>query len=325
MTIGQINNAEVVILGAGLAGLTAATVLRSAGKSVVLADKGRYPGGRVNVSRLGSGVVNASVQSAAIGDPAAIDFVRTHIDPALWSQQGSSITLNFDLSSRESMISLAAGCEVQQGVVTTIERFPPEEGNTRWGLRCQESDELFIGSRLLLTAPLPQTLQLLEKSNIAFDPQLAEVVYEAQQVLICEVADAEGLDTGLVSPDLIDSIEMLSVSGEHSLVRVNSNASWATRTWGEDSDLTREALVQELSRLFPEVKVISTLQKRWKYANAGTTFADSFAELTGPARGIVLAGDGFGPMAEHNNGVERAVLSGLATANYIVDNPVDMN
>jgi renalase len=325
MTIGQENNADVVILGAGLAGLTAATVLRSAGKSVVLVDKGRYPGGRVNVSRLGSGVVNASVQSAIIGHPAAIDFVRAHFDPALWCQQGNSLMVNFALSSRESMISLAAGCEVQQGVVTTIERFPPEKGNTRWGLRCQESDELWIGSRLLLTAPLPQTLQLLEKSTIAFDPQLAEVVYKAQQVLICEVANAEGLDTGLVSSDLIDSIEVLSAQEQHSLVRVNSNAAWSTRTWGEDSDLTREALVKELSRLFPAVTVISTLQKRWKFANAGTTYADSFAELRGPAKGIVLAGDGFGPMAAHNNGVERAVLSGLAVANYIVGNPVDMN
>lgn len=325
MNIGQINNTDVVILGAGLAGLTAATVLRSAGKSVVLVDKGRYPGGRVNVRRLGSGVVNASVQSAVIAHPVAIDFVRTHIDPTLWCQQGSSLTLNFDLSSREMMISLAAGCEVHQGVVTTIERFPPEEGNTRWGLRCQDSDELSIGSRLLLTAPLPQTLQLLAESTIAFTHELAEVSYEAQQVLICEVADAEGLDTGLFSSNLIDSIELLVPKEEHTFIRVNSHAEWATRTWEQESDLTREALVEELPRLFSAVKVISTLQKRWKYANASTTYADFFAKLTGPAQGIVLAGDGFGPMAAHNNGVERAVLSGLAAANYIVDNPVDMN
>mgnify|MGYP003327423128 CR=1 FL=1 len=46
---------DVVVIGSGLAGLTAARRLADAGRSVVILDKGRRPGGRMATEELAGG------------------------------------------------------------------------------------------------------------------------------------------------------------------------------------------------------------------------------------------------------------------------------
>ena len=46
-------NPDVLIIGGGLAGLTAATILTEKGKIAIVLDKGRGPGGRMSTRRMG--------------------------------------------------------------------------------------------------------------------------------------------------------------------------------------------------------------------------------------------------------------------------------
>jgi predicted NAD/FAD-dependent oxidoreductase len=53
---------RVVIVGAGLAGLSAARLLRDAGHDVVVLDKGRSPGGRCATRRIGNATLDHGAQ-----------------------------------------------------------------------------------------------------------------------------------------------------------------------------------------------------------------------------------------------------------------------
>src|SRR3569832_747582 len=60
---------DVIIVGAGLAGLMAGRVLANAGKRVVLLDKGRSIGGRMATRRLGGGLADVGAQFFTVREP----------------------------------------------------------------------------------------------------------------------------------------------------------------------------------------------------------------------------------------------------------------
>ena len=55
-------NADVLVIGAGMAGLTAATELRSRGLRVLMLDKGRGVGGRLASRRIGEATFDHGAQ-----------------------------------------------------------------------------------------------------------------------------------------------------------------------------------------------------------------------------------------------------------------------
>ena len=60
---------DILVVGAGMAGLAAARHLRQAGCQVLLVDKGRRPGGRLATRSLGSGVFDHGAQYFTARDP----------------------------------------------------------------------------------------------------------------------------------------------------------------------------------------------------------------------------------------------------------------
>src|SRR4051812_5903801 len=70
---------DVLIVGAGLAGLMAGHVLADAGKRVVLLDKGRSVGGRMATRRIGGGLADHGAQFFTVRDPEFGKFVERWI------------------------------------------------------------------------------------------------------------------------------------------------------------------------------------------------------------------------------------------------------
>ena len=62
MTPTSQHDTEILILGAGMAGLSAATELQRAGRRVLVLDKGRSVGGRMATRRLGEAVFDHGAQ-----------------------------------------------------------------------------------------------------------------------------------------------------------------------------------------------------------------------------------------------------------------------
>lgn len=62
-------NTDVLVIGAGMAGLTAAMALRRAGRSVHVLDKGRGVGGRMASRRIGDATFDHGAQFITARDP----------------------------------------------------------------------------------------------------------------------------------------------------------------------------------------------------------------------------------------------------------------
>ena len=67
---------DVIIVGAGLAGLMAGRVLTDAGKRVLLIDKGRSVGGRMATRRIDGGLADHGAQFFTVRDPEFGGFVE---------------------------------------------------------------------------------------------------------------------------------------------------------------------------------------------------------------------------------------------------------
>lgn len=69
--------AEVVVVGAGISGLTAAYLLRASGHDVVVFDQGEVPGGRIRSERIGGFLMEHGASSVVGPAPAAEELIAT--------------------------------------------------------------------------------------------------------------------------------------------------------------------------------------------------------------------------------------------------------
>jgi renalase len=167
------SSARVAVVGAGIAGLTAARQLRAAGVEVAVFDKGRGPGGRVSSRRREPFVFDHGAQYFTARDPA----FRAEVEDwcaagvvARWDGRIVSLEAGrvgpapreserFVGVPRMSALArhLAAGLEVRCGVrATGLDREA-----AGWRLRTEAGAGSDRWDALVLTAPPPQSAALL--------------------------------------------------------------------------------------------------------------------------------------------------------------------
>jgi predicted NAD/FAD-dependent oxidoreductase len=183
------NAGNVAIIGAGMAGLSAARVLADAGAKVSLFDKGRQPGGRLATRHAQGFTFNHGCQFFTARDPA----FRAAIAPfsAAWDEAGPD-----RLAGVPDMATMAAclsnGLEpLQHAHVRVI--FRQADG---WHLRFDGADEGPFG-RLILAIPAPQAAALLVGVHERFAAALAGVhLAPCWAVLLGFEAGFDGPPTG---------------------------------------------------------------------------------------------------------------------------------
>jgi renalase len=312
---------DVVVVGAGVTGLTIAHALQEHGRSVLLLDKGSRPGGRLASRPLAGHLLNPAAESALVDDAEARNEISRRtgaefraVAPAGPTPAGDRCEWMFDAPAGEIAKKWAEG--------TTRERcFVTHLNVARSGLIHvipQGSGQPIIARDVVLTAPVPQSLHLLQNSNLPVNPALQAVAYDRQAVLLCVVNlaavsdDVSALSTA--GSDLIDSVRLRHSDGSgHAWLEVFATTSWSDETWNNDLNLSQMQLLAELHRLLPAVQVLDSELKRWRYANVLTTAPASSDLVPGLTR-LHLAGDGFSRAREHAAGISRAVRSGLDLA-----------
>ncbi|KZB84603.1 phytoene desaturase family protein [Amycolatopsis regifaucium] len=119
---------HVVVIGGGLAGLTATLHLLGAGRRVTLLEQDKAPGGRAGQANFGGNTVDtgASVLTmpelldeafAAVGESLADNLTLTRLDPAYRARfaDGSTIAVHTDAAAMEAEIRAAAGPAEAEG------------------------------------------------------------------------------------------------------------------------------------------------------------------------------------------------------------------
>lgn len=322
------SQADVLIVGAGIAGLMAASVLAHDGLSVIVVEKGRDVGGRMATRRIGPGRADYGAQFFTVRDDRFGRLVQDWLDRGLvrqwatgWSNSPTSSPFpdghpRYVGSSGMTTVPqfLADGLDVHKGVklvgVTAVFHT--------WHCT-DESGHQFHSRALLMTPPAPQSLALLNAGSVPLHPldrqALARISYAPSIAAIFWIEGGTELPTpgAIQRPDQpfpwIADNRRKGISPDATLITVHAHPEMSLELWDADNSRKVAAMQAGLQPFMIPDTIIKEVQiHRWRYAipiilhPERTLLARNLPPLT-------FAGDGFKEAR-----VEGAALSGLAAA-----------
>jgi predicted NAD/FAD-dependent oxidoreductase len=317
---------DVVVVGAGVCGLTIARNLQERGRSVLLLDKGSRPGGRLASRPLGGMLLNASVDAVRSRDAEVSREITRRTGGGFTPGTDGHTDWTFEEPAGDIAKRWAAGTTLRRTFVTHL--VVQESGLIH--VVPHGSGEPCGGRAVVLTAPVPQSVQILRSSGLAVAPGLGEAAYEKRAVLLCVVAgvvagvdfDQDHLGFRPAPDGVIETIRVRHRDDAGRVwLEVFASPWWSQATWEADATFSQAALLNELVRSLPGVRVVDSDLLRWRYANAVASAAvgsgsgsDATFSRSADQPGVFVAGDGFGRLHGHPSGVSRAVRSGLDVA-----------
>jgi predicted NAD/FAD-dependent oxidoreductase len=297
---------KIAIIGAGMAGLTAARDLAAAGAAVTLFDKGRKPGGRV-ATRRGDFTFNHGCQFATARDP-GFRAVLEGAGAAIWAAAGAH-----KFVGRPDMAALgenlAMGLDVRLNAqVTALARGP-----AGWRLTLADAPDAVFDT-VVLAIPAPQAAVLLAAH------EFGRVVGQAH--LAPCWALMLGFDEAVAGPDvwrgdgpaawIAREGSRPGYLGSGVAYTVHASAAWS-KTHLEE---TAEAVAPALLAAFAAATGISAAPvfiraHRWRYALADRVLGE--ASLWDAAARLGVCGDWC-----LDGRLEAAYLSGKDVAGRIL-------
>jgi predicted NAD/FAD-dependent oxidoreductase/deoxyribodipyrimidine photolyase len=314
---------RVLVVGAGLAGVTAASLLAQMGVDVEVVDKSRGPGGRLSTRRAEKTRFDHGCQDFVAHDPRfaqqvrrwmASGFVtparvrRGYIDRRGWHIVPAKEP-RYVATPKMSILPRRVLGAVPSHLRTEVSRIAPDGG--AWRVWAGDED-LGLWDRVLVTAPAPQAACMLVDAVPELVTQLTEVQYDpCWSVMIWAKGTMPPLDVVHFDRGSMASFHRQDVlPGRDGPPRwvAQGSAEW-TR---ENLELDKETAGRVLASGFMAVTDLQPtrfLAHRWRYARVATPMGvDHIWD-----RGIGIAGD-----ACLGSTVEQVWLSGVAAAGALL-------
>jgi len=317
---------DVLIVGAGMAGMMAAHHLHTGGLSVMLVDKGHYPGGRIASRRLGPGLVDHGAQFFTVRDEAFGEWVTRWLAADVvyeWARGWSDSSLGpvppdgyaryaVRGGMRRLGLQLAEGLDIRQH--TQITAAAPDGP----GWHAQDTQGQHYHARaLLLTPPVPQSLDILAAGDVSLaDPDRAALTYIQYAPCLAglfwmdratNLPPPGGLQRSNAPISWIADNWQKGLIAEPTVVTVHAGPHYSELLWNApdwDALLALEAGLRLYQQ--PDTTIHDRHLHRWRYARPVTTHPERCLIAAGVPP-LIFAGDAFaGPR------VEGAALSGMA-------------
>lgn len=309
---------RILVVGAGMAGLTAARRLVDAGHDVVIVEKGRAVGGRMATRRVGDATFDHGAQHISARSEDFRKAMTSWIDQGIahvWFHSASETRADRAIEPRHTGTAgmrriperLADGLDVRTAV-----RIESLRRQDRGWVAVDDSGDSFDADAVVLTPPLPQALDLLDGAGVAVEDRLREVAYDACLAVMATLRRAPGLPDGHRA---LDGDIGWMADNQHKgasavpAVTIHSSPAFAEQHLETSAEVWAPMLVEAAEPHLGELPhVVRT--HRWRYAMPATTFADGAITVDD---GLILAGEVFAGAR-----VEGAYLSGLAAADLVV-------
>lgn len=302
---------DVVVVGAGIAGVSCARALIAAGHTVQVIDKSRGVGGRMATRRIGEATFDHGAQFFTVRSPeftATVDAAIADGAVAVWSNGfGESPDGYPRYRGADGMTGLvkwmAQGIDIELGatVVDLAER---------------------PASAYVLTAPVPQSLAVLSFSRLLPEPplaiDLARIAYKPTISVMAALAAPPSIGPDHGGQQFVDDEALAFISDNQTkgvssapAVTIHLSNELSGKRWDASDD---DVLAETLQLAEPYIGVVEVLDhqiQRWRYAGPVEVWPEP-AVVWGTDPIVALAGEAFaGPK------VEGAFRSGLAAAEAI--------
>ncbi len=325
---------DVLIVGAGIAGLTAARALRASGKSVLVLEKSRGFGGRAATRRWEGLPVDHGAQFFT----ARSEAFRTQVDE--WLRRGVCFEWcrglhrasgegprppdgdNFPrYACREGMSSLGrdlAGAD-PAFVLRETKVVSVRKQGTAWEVGTEDG-RVFGGGALIVTAPPPQSAALLPTAAPEAAAKLSAIQMAPCLALVARYPRRELPWRGIQAPEhpLLswighDTSKRPDLHPDRSVVVVHASAEFSRQNYDAKEGALAAQLLTAASRVAGTdlSSPRAFFLQRWRYA-LGTDEASAGAALFADEAPLVLAGDTLA-----GGKIEGAWLSGQEAARLL--------
>ncbi|AIR89475.1 NAD(P)/FAD-dependent oxidoreductase [Pseudomonas cremoricolorata] len=320
----------IAIIGAGIAGLSAAQALQAAGQTVHIFDKGRGSGGRMASKPSDAGALDLGAQYFTARDRHFVEQVRQWFDqktveawkPQLYNYRDGVLTPSPDEQIRwvgvPRMSAITRGMLGDLDVSFGCRITEVFRGQEYWHLQDAEGCSHGPFSRVVIAVPAPQATPLL-----AAAPKLAGIAAGVQMEPTWAVAlgFAEPLNTQMqgcfVQNSPLDWLaQNRSKPGRDK--RLDTWVLHATSHWSRQHiDLPKDQVIDQLWGEFAELigcvvpAPTFSVAHRWLYARPAGNH--EWGSLADPDQGVYACGDWC-----LSGRVEGAWLSGLHAAKRLL-------
>lgn len=284
---------DLLIIGAGLTGLSCAHSLSSSGKYLRIQnlEKSNSCGGRMATRRVaeskfdhGAQFIKASKESSKLID--------------LWLE--SKVACNFPsedfeaICGQSGMTQLAKAIAAKLNVKYNSKVIRLEKRLQYWQVFLEQGEPL-LAEQIILTCPLPQSVQILRQSDIDFDQKLTRIRYHSSIVILArfdssldsEMNYRENLNENIFSI-CSQKAKGLSNKADYTLVMQNI---WSANHFDRSDDEICSAVEKILNNIFPKSCVLNLIVKKWRFASPENTWERLYEKVS---NGLYLAGDAFG-------------------------------
>lgn len=337
--------AQVIVVGAGVAGSLAALELQAAGHRVLVLDKGFAPGGRLAARTIGPATFDVGAQfltakapafTALVDDWVAQGVVRTWFhgspDQDAPSDPDGHPRFRGTPTMRRIVEHLTADLDVRLG--TIVGAVTPHRGRWRVHLaprpagttpgpswpETSSSRHTLDADAVLLTSPLPQARDLLEAGGTRLAAEVADrlaaATYDPCLTALAVPAGPTALpDRGAVrltgGPLAWISDHQRRGTSTAPAITVHADAGYSRDRFAATQEtIARELMTAARSLLGTDAEVVHL--QRWRFATPTAALGDEpLIDHVGGAP-IALAGD-----ALQGGRVEGAALSGLESATVL--------
>jgi len=319
---------DVIIIGAGIAGLVAAVKLKQNGARVIVLEKGRGVGGRMATRRTSMGVFDHGAQFFTSRDEPFRSMVaefQAQVVVKNWSTGFAFADGKLKEDGENRFCGVHGMTEIAKHLARDVEvrclqkvTLVARQGDG-WGVTAETGD-LFTGQALMLTSPVPQSLNLLAASELVLPDVIAEelgqIKYAPCLALLVQLPKMSripppgGLWLDGSSISWMGDNEQKGISSGSSIT-IHANPQFSRNHWNASEEEITSALLAQASPWLGSIPLQTQLH-RWLYSLPLQKYYKRCVILHLPAP-LVFAGDAFGGPR-----VEGAALSGLAAGESLV-------
>lgn len=297
---------KIIIIGAGLAGLSAAKILTQKGHIVTVLDKGRGVGGRMSTRTIGEAKVDHGAQYFAVKSPDFQAFIS--------EMQSENVTAEWQLAQRENVryvgakgmntipkkMTASLNVLVNEKVISVVNNTVKTE-----------SGNVYAFDNLIITMPIPQVIDLFQNSKIDFSARDKSVLSTIEYTPCIAVMGFLKKPTDILSGGIIlenQPVAWIADNFQKGITKVptvtlHASSAYSAARFDDDlQEVAREMLSSVSQHVEPE-NIVSFQTHRWRFSNAIKRVQEHFYQIENQP--IYLSGDGFGL-----GNVEGAFLSG---------------